>query len=119
MSTALWASQLVLAFFITLDGVMKVTSSDDKLRSLHLPSGPARVLGVLEVLAGIALIVPGLVGVAVILTPVMAVCVALGLIGAIVFRRKHPTERGTALLWVMAVVATVVAVTRFGPFPLG
>ena len=119
MSTALWAGQLVLALFVTLDGVLKLTSADDKLRSVHLPPVPARILGALEVLGGIALIVPGLAGSAPIITPIAAVCVALGLIGAIIFRRKHPTERGTALLWVMAIVATVVALTRFGPFPLG
>jgi len=77
-----------------------------------------RVIGGLEVLGAIGLIVPAVLGVAVVLVPLAAAGLALMMVGALVthVRREDDVELGLMNL-ILLVLAVALAYTRFGPFP--
>ncbi len=120
MNVFLWILQGLLAAFFLLAGAMKVTQPKEKLVeqmdwAADFSEGSIRVIGSLEVLGALGLIVPPLVGIAPILTPIAAVGLALLMISAAVvhYRRSEPQMivRNVLLL----IVAAVVAWGRFGP----
>ncbi len=120
MNTFLWILQGLLAAFFLLAGAMKVTQPKEKVAeqldwAADAAEGSIRVIGALEILAAVGLIVPPLVGIAPIMTPIAAVGLALLMVGAVIthFRRdeNHMIIRNVVPL----ILAAVVAWGRFGP----
>ena len=73
-------------------------------------------LGLAEVLAAIGLIVPPLVDIAPILTPIAASGLVLTMIGAIMTHARRREFPNVAVNVVLAIMAVVVAWGRFGPY---
>ncbi len=78
--------------------------------------GPVRLIGVAEILAAVALIVPPLVGVATWLTPLAALGLVALMIGAAVTHLRRGEKQAVVVNLVILVLAAVVAWGRFGPY---
>ena len=121
MNVALWIVQIGLAAAFVLAGVMKSTQPKEKLQP-NLPwvedfsLGTIRLIGVAELLGGIGLILPAVTGIAPILTPIAAACLAVVMVLAAVthIRRKEPS--GVVVNAVLFALAAFVAWGRFGPY---
>ena len=123
MNVLLWALQILLAVIFLGAGLTKLTQSKEKLLPRMewvrpVPPGLVKALGAAEVLGAIGLVLPGLTGIATVLTPLAALGLAVVMVGAILDhlrRREYPMVGLTALLLVLSVI---VAWGRFGPYPL-
>ncbi|WP_433360349.1 DoxX family protein [Actinoplanes sp. CA-142083] len=121
MNIALWIIQAILAAAFILAGVMKATQPKEKLQP-NLPwvedfsLGTVRLIGASELLGGLGLILPAATGIAPILTPIAASCLALVMVLAAIthLRRKEPS--GVMVNAVLLVLCLVLAWGRFGPY---
>lgn len=87
MSIALWIIAGVFAIAFTVGGIVKLTWSFDRYAAkLHWPAdfspGTVKFMGVIEILGGLGLVLPGLFGIAPWLVPVAASGMALYMSGA-------------------------------------
>lgn len=120
MNVFLWILQGLLAGMFFMVGAMKVTQPREKLQAQQdwvsdFSDGSVRVIGSLEILAALGLVVPPLVDIAPILTPIAATGLGLLMIGAVTTHRRRGEFPRIALNVVVLVVAAVVAWGRFGP----
>ncbi|WP_406029546.1 DoxX family protein [Nocardioides sp. NBC_00163] len=111
MNIALWIVAGVFGIAYVAGGIVKLTMSYEKYAAkLGWPGdftpGNVRFMGVVEVLGGIGLVLPGLVDVAPILVPIAASCMALYMAGAITerLRRGEYKELLGDLLFLAAMV---------------
>ena len=121
MTVVLWVLQVVLAGAFLMAGAMKLTQPRERLAPrmqwVDDVSAPAiKAIGALEVAGAIGLVLPGVLGVAVVLTPLAAVGLALLMLGAagLHVRRSEPNLVGINV--VLLVLAAVVTWGRFGPY---
>jgi uncharacterized membrane protein YphA (DoxX/SURF4 family) len=123
MNTLLWVLQILLAGVFLAAGLAKLTQSKEKLLPRMewvrpVPPGLVKALGAAEVLGAVGLVLPGLTGIATVLTPLAAVGLVVVMIGAVgdhLRRHEYPKVGFTALL---LVASAIVAWGRFGPYPL-
>ena len=121
MNVFLWIVQVLLAVAFGMAGVMKATQPKEKLVE-KLPwvqdysAGTVRFIGVVELLAAIGLILPAVTGIAPILTPIAAACLAFVMVlaAATHIRRKEPS--GVVVNAALFALAVFVAWGRFGPY---
>jgi uncharacterized membrane protein len=121
MNVFLWIVQAILAAVFALSGVMKTTQPKEQLAP-RLPwvedfsTGTVRLIGVAELLGALGLILPAATGIAPVLTPIAATCLAvvMALAAATHVRRREPS--GVAFAAVLFALAVVVAWGRFGPY---
>jgi len=120
MNVALWIAAGLLALVMLASGGAKALQPKEKLRARmgwvdDFPDGGVKAIGILEVLAGIGLILPPLVGIAEILTPIAAAGVAVIMVGAIVVHVRRKEYPGLPVNVILLVLALFVAWGRFGP----
>jgi len=94
MNIALWIVAGVFGIAYVAGGIVKLTMPYEKYAAkLGWPEdftpGNVRFMGVVEILGGIGLVLPGLVGVAPVLVPIAASCMALYMAGAITERLRR------------------------------
>lgn len=83
MNTILWICQGVLSLVFLYSGINKSLYSEQQLIAkgqtgvVNLPVGVIRFIGISEVLGAAGIIMPGLVNIMPVLTPVTAVCFAV------------------------------------------
>ena len=122
MNSLLWTLQIVLAAIFGGAGAVKLIQLREQLAKTvggwvnDVPAQLIKLLGVAEVLAAIGLIVPPLVDIAPILTPIAATGLVLTMIGAIVTHARRREFLNVAVNVVLAIMAVVVAWGRFGPY---
>lgn len=121
MNTALWIVASLLAVAFVASGFMKLVQSKEKLAASGMgwaedfSPGTIKIIGALEVLAGIGLVLPALLDIVPILVPLAAVGLALLMAGAlIVHMRRRETQALVVNLVLIALIA-FVAWGRFGP----
>ena len=121
MDIALWVVQALLAAFMLFAGVLKIAKPREELLERmtfmeDFSDGPIKIIGVLEVLAAIGLILPGITGIAPILVPLAAIGVVLIQAGAVIvhLRRSEPIVMNVVFI----AMAAFVAWGRFGDYPL-
>ncbi|WP_205877015.1 DoxX family protein [Mycobacterium camsae] len=121
MNTVLWILQIVLALAFVGAGLAKVVMPRARVRDTlgdwvdAFPAPALKLLGVAELAAAIGLIVPPLVHIAPVLTPLAAIGVVLVMAGAIVTHARRREFPNVAVNVVLAIAALVVAWGRFGP----
>lgn len=111
MNIALWIVAGVFGIAYVAGGIVKLTMPYEKYAAkLHWPEdftpGNVRFMGIVEILGGIGLVLPGLVSVAPVLVPVAASCMALYMAGAITerIRRAEYKELLGDLLFLAAMI---------------
>ena len=119
----LWILQLVCAFLFMRYGVRKLFTPKARLKYRiawveEAPSSFVRMIGLLELAGGLGLILPGLTGIAPILTPVAAAGLAVLMIlgAALHARRGEYRELLRHEPWFF-IAFVVIAWARFGPYP--
>lgn len=124
MNAVLWIVQGLLAAAFSMAGMMKLTQPKEALRDKmgfveDFSQTQVRLIGLLEVLAAVGLVLPGLLGILPALTPLAALGLVLTMIGAALthLRRKEPAF--IAVNVVLLALAAFVAYGRFMVEPLG
>ena len=93
MNVALWTAQILVAIVIVLTGVVKLTLPRERLAlKMHWagswPRWRIKLLGLAEVAGAVGLVVPAATGIAPVLTPIAALCVAMLMAGAVQTHRR-------------------------------
>lgn len=121
-NTWLWIGASFLAAIFLGTGVLKLTTPRERLVEAGLgwagdfSQQTIRLLGVAEVLGAVGLVVPPLLGVAPILTPIAASCLAALMVGAtVVHVRRLELLPDVLRTLALIVLCVVVAIYRFGP----
>ncbi|SDC87976.1 DoxX family protein [Mycolicibacterium neoaurum] len=122
MNIVLWILQALLAAVFFGAGLTKITKPKEELVAPmgewvnSFPAPGLKFLGLVEVLGAVGLIVPPLVGVAPVLSPLAAVGIVAIMVGAIVAHARDSAGAKIAMNIVLGVLAAVVAWGRFGPY---
>ncbi len=117
MNVVAWILQIVLAVAFLGSGVMKVVRPKPALVSAGMgyaedfSDGAIKAIGVLEIVGAVGLILPWVLDVAPVLTPIAAVGLALVMAGAVVVHIRRKEQFVPAL--VLGVLSLVLAVLRF------
>ncbi len=116
MNIALWGAQVLVALVVTLTGTTKLALPRERLaRQMHWatswPRGRIKLLGLAEILGAAGLLLPMATGIAPVLTPVAAACLAVLMVGAIHTHRR--LGEGFVPAAVVALLCIGIAVGRF------
>ena len=123
MDIALWIAQGLLALVMLAAGLPKVTQSREQLvdRMAYVEDvsdGTVKAIGGLEILAALGLILPGILGVATVLTPLAALGVIVVQLGAAVTHARRGETQMIFMNVVLIAIAGFIAWGRFGDYPL-
>ena len=123
MNIVLWVLQaLVAAFFLAagashlLMPVARLKASAPWTEDVGEPL--TRIIGLLEVLAAIGLVLPGITHIATVLTPLAAIGVVLMFLGAIALHVRRGEVKVIGMHIVVIALALVVIWGRTGPYSL-
>jgi uncharacterized membrane protein YphA (DoxX/SURF4 family) len=117
LSAGLWTVQTILALMFMFSGVMKfVMPAEQMTKGTSLPLWFFHFIGVCEVLGGLGLILPAVLRIAPVLTPIAASCLAVIMVGAVVI--SLPMGAVAALPAVFGVLCIFVAYGRFRLRPI-
>lgn len=121
MNVALWVIQILLAAAFLVSGITKVIRPSAKLKAGLPEFHPSliRLISVAEMLGALGLILPGLTGIAPILTPVAASGLAIIMIGAVITHARRKQGRAAAVNLVLLILSLIVAVGRFALMIVG
>jgi hypothetical protein len=118
----LWIAAIVLAVASLGAGAMKALRTKEQLLASGMGWAEAwhpaviRLIGVLEILAALGLVLPPLLHIAPVLTPLAATGLAIIMVGAVVLHVRRKELPGAVPSVVLLVLAVVVAWGRFGPY---
>lgn len=123
MNLVLWILQGLLAAMFLMAGIMKSTQSREKLIKqfdwVNDVSTPlVRFIGAAEVAGAIGLILPAATGIATMLTPIAAACLALVMVLAMAMHSRRREPQAIAFNALLLVAAVVIAWGRLGPYAL-
>jgi len=108
----LWTVQGLLSALFLFAGGMKLVMPIEQLEAQsHMSGGFLRFIGVVEVLGGLGLVLPGLTGIAPILTPLAAAGLVIVMIGATVV--SPPGGVLTLIPVAVGLLAAWIAVSRW------
>lgn len=123
MNIVLWVVQVLLAIGFLMAGGMKLFTPHDALAAQmawvnHAPAFAPKLIGILEVLGGLGLILPSLLKIKPMLTPLAAVGLCLLMMGAFVTHLILGEFGMSAPSLVMGLLSAFVAWGRFKRFPI-
>ncbi|UJW29881.1 DoxX family protein [Saccharothrix sp. AJ9571] len=122
MNVVLWVIAGLLAAAFLGAGAMKLAQPKEKLAASGMgwagdySAGSVKAVGAVEVLGALGLILPAAFGVAVILTPVAALGLAIVMVGAVVVHIRRKENQALAAPVILLILAAVVTWGRFGPY---
>jgi uncharacterized membrane protein YphA (DoxX/SURF4 family) len=123
LNTIIWIAQILVGAAFIMAGLAKATQPRTKLAEQmgwvnDFSDGQVKLIGILEVLGGVGVILPALLNILPILTPIAALGLVIVQIGAAYthFRRNEYPMIG--INSVLIVLALVVAYGRFIAVPL-
>jgi uncharacterized membrane protein YphA (DoxX/SURF4 family) len=121
-NTLLWILAGFLAAIFVGTGLLKLTTPRDRLVAAGMgwarefSQEQIRLIGIAELLGAVGLVVPPLLDIVPVLSPVAASCLALGMTGATAVHIRRREFLPDALRSLAVVVMCVVLATyRFGP----
>ena len=121
MNIILWILQILLALLFIFAGAMKLIMSGETLaqqmassNSVVLPIAFIRFIGVVEVLGGLGLVLPGLLKIRRLLTPLAALGLSIVMIGAVVTTIMGPGVGYAVFPVIILLLCVFVAYGRRG-----
>ena len=118
MNVLLWVLQGLVSLVFLFSGGTKLVMSAEKMRemsppnSIMLPGAFVKFIGVMEILGGLGLILPGLTKIRKNLTPVAAFCLLIIVIGAVVITIMGPGVGAAIIPFVVGILCAVIAYGR-------
>jgi uncharacterized membrane protein YphA (DoxX/SURF4 family) len=120
MNRLLWVVQVLLALLFLFAGGTKVAMPAAELTGQSpLPTGFLRFIGVMEILGGLGLVLPGMLRTRMALTPLAAAGLSIIMIGAVVVTIKTMGSAPATLPLVTGALSLFVAYGRWRLAPLG
>jgi hypothetical protein len=120
MNRLLWIVQvLLMLLFLFAGGVKLVMSAAQLTAQTPLPAAFLRFIGVMEILGGLGLVIPGMLRIRTTLTPLAAAGLSIIMIGAVIVTVQTMGAAPAALPLVTGVLAVFVAYGRWRVAPLG
>lgn len=119
MNITLWIIQGLLAVMFLMAGIQKATMPIEKLLKNgitwadRLPLSTVRLIGVVELLGSIGLILPRLLNIMPVLTPVAAVGICVIMLLAVFHHLRHKEGKAIVFNVVLLLLAAFVAYGRF------
>src|SRR5690349_18663366 len=124
MNVVLWILAAVLAALFLASGAMKLAQPKEKLAAApnmgwaaDFSPAAIKAISALEVLAAVGSILPAALGIVPVLAPLAATGLVLLMAGAAITHARRRESRAVLTNVVLIVLAAVVAVGRFGPYP--
>jgi|SRR4030095_7846856 uncharacterized membrane protein YphA (DoxX/SURF4 family) len=115
MTIALWILQVLLALLFLFAGVTKLILPPEAMKGpVELPGFFIKFIGLVEVLGGLGLILPGLLRTRTALTPLAAVGLVIVMIGAVIISLKV----GIAAALFPLVVGVLLVLIAYGRWRL-
>jgi hypothetical protein len=123
VNAVLWLLQILLALVFLALGLLMLTRSRERLLRVagwveDFPEGVVRTIGVLELLAAVGLVLPGVLGRGGVLVPVAALALVVLLIGAITTHLLRGEQDEVGVPVALLIAAAVVAAGRLSAWPL-
>ena len=120
MHRLLWVVQALLALlFLFAGGTKLVMSAAELTHQTPIPAAFLRFIGVMEILGGIGLIMPGLLHIRTGLTPLAAAGLSIIIIGAVIVTTQTMGLTMAVVPFVTGLLAVFVAYGRWRLAPLG
>jgi hypothetical protein len=120
MHRLLWVVQVLLALlFLFAGGTKLVMSAAELTGQTPLPAAFLRFIGVMEILGGFGLVLPGMLHIRTALTPLAAAGLSIIMMGAVVVTIQTMGLAMAALPFVIGVLVLFVAYGRWRLAPLG
>jgi hypothetical protein len=120
VDVVLWLVQVILAVLFLMAGGMKVLRSKEQLAEdprmgwvEEYDQNQIRGIGGAEVLGALGLVLPGLTGIATVLTPIAAIGLAITMLLASLLHRRRGESQATMMTAAFFILALVVAIGRF------
>lgn len=121
MSVILWIIQVLLALLFIFAGVMKFVMSVEEMNAdapVPLPGLFLYFIGICEVLGGLGLILPSLLRIQPLLTPLAALGLALITAGATVITLMGPMKATAVFPFIICLLCLFVAYGRWRVKPI-
>jgi hypothetical protein len=123
VNAVLWLLQILLALVFLALGLLMLTRSRERLLRVagwveDFPEGVVRTIGVLELVAAVGLVLPGVLGRGGVLVPVAALALVVLLIGAITTHLLRGEQDEVGVPVALLIAAAVVAAGRLSAWPL-
>jgi hypothetical protein len=120
MNRLLWAVQILLALlFLFSGGEKQVMSAAELTGQTAIPAAFLRCIGVMEILGGLGLVVPGMLRIRTELTALAAAGLTIIMIGAVVVTIMTMGVAMATIPFVTGALASLVAYGRWRVAPLG
>lgn len=119
MNILLWVIQVLLALLFLFAGATKfIFSVEEMTQQMPMPGAFLHFIGIVEILGGLGMLLPGLLRIKPWLTPLAAVGLLIIMIGATVISFRLGGVGGAAIPFVVGVLAAFVAYGRWKLAPL-
>ncbi|HEY6246015.1 MAG TPA: DoxX family protein [Pyrinomonadaceae bacterium] len=118
MNVLLWVLQGLVGLLFLFSGGTKLVMSTEAMQkmsppnSIMLPGAFVKFIGVMEILGGLGLILPGLTNIRRNLTPIAAFCLLIIMIGAVVITIMGPGVGAAIIPFVVGILCAVIAYGR-------
>ena len=120
MNRLLWVLQVLLAVLFLIAGGSKLVMSAAELTGqTPLPAWFLRLIGVLEILGGLGLVLPGILRIRTALTPIAAAGLFIIMIGAVAVTMQTMGSAPAVFPFVTGALVLFVAYGRWRLAPLG
>jgi putative oxidoreductase len=123
LNIALWIGQVFLAGMFIMAGIMKVSQPIDQLSQMlpwtaQIPEILVRFIGISEALGAVGLLLPALLRIKPVLTPIAATGLALVQLFAIAFHLSRGEAPAIVINIILLLVAVFIAWGRFKKVPV-
>jgi putative oxidoreductase len=123
LNISLWVAQIILAGMFIIAGFMKTTTPIEQLSSSlpwanDVPAWLVRFIGISEFLGALGLILPSLLRIKPILTPVAALGIIAIMVMAAFFHLTRTEFSGVAFTLILALVAAFIGWGRWKQVPI-
>lgn len=123
LNIALWVAQVILAAIFLLTGTMKVTQPIEELSQSmtwvnDFSAGMVGFIGISELLGGIGLLLPALLRIKTILTPLAALGLFIIMVLAFIYHISNAEYQALGINLILGAIAVFIAWGRYKKVPI-
>ncbi|PIB39168.1 hypothetical protein BFP75_12930 [Maribacter sp. 4G9] len=123
MNIALWVAQVLLAAMFLMAGIMKATQPIEELSQSmtwvnDFSAGMVRFIGISELLGGIGLLLPALLRIKPIFTPLAALGLFIIMVLAFIYHISNAEYQALGINLILGAIAVFIAWGRYKKAPI-